>query len=283
VWRFCTADISACCKGFGPSEQSLDRLNLAPEIAPPPAIVSRSGVAPILRMHPKDNRIELVLAHWQFPTRSMSASLGSVTRRKTSTAKAEALWNSQTFGEAFSTRRCIVPATAWLECVRKLGRRIQWEIRPKEGGPIYFAGLWEEAANGKSDACISFVIITEPAGPSLAPYNYRAPVSLWGDDVRTWLQPQTPPDELRHLLGPESPDCFEAKRKSANRNIRRPRTVTSVAKPDHVPRDDRERKAAKLIATAIALESVGRTREAACYRRDAANIALRRKAPPKET
>jgi putative SOS response-associated peptidase YedK len=223
VWRFRVADPASCLAEFGHYGPLVVGPGLTSSVWPDAEVICPTHLAPILRMVGKRIRIEMTPARWQFGLRPRLGPANKPARRKTFTVRAEALSNSQTYREAFVGRRCVVPATAWLECVRKKGQHTPWEFGAKGGGPIFFAGLWEEVEDH-----IFFVIVTEPAGPSLNGFGYRAPVVLWGDDRRTWLEPETPVSELYPLLGPESPDCFDARqitrpsKKSLGRRRRSP-------------------------------------------------------------
>ena len=56
----------------------------------------------------------------------------------------------------------------------------------------------------------SFTIITQPAGSSLNGYHDRAPVVLFGDEWRRWLDVE---DDVSDLLGSESADRFAVDRR----------------------------------------------------------------------
>jgi putative SOS response-associated peptidase YedK len=50
-----------------------------------------------------------------------------------------------------------------------------------------------------------FTIVTQPAGAPLNGYHDRAPVVLFSEDWKRWLDPSSNVDDL---LGPESVDRF---------------------------------------------------------------------------
>ena len=129
-------------------------------------------------------------------------------------ARAEGIQEKPSFRAAMRHRRCLVPASGFYEW-RKLpgsnsGRTRQpfW-LRPRAGGAIAFAGLWETWADRETGGEInSGTIITTSANRVVAPIHDRMPVVIGRDDFEQWLTGD--PAEAAALLKPAPDDLFEA-------------------------------------------------------------------------
>lgn len=124
-------------------------------------------------------------------------------------ARSETVADKPTFRTAFKKRRCLVPADGYYEW-EKLpdGRKQPWQYSFKGGEPMLFAGLWESwkprVAEGEPEMpdLHSFTILTTTPNEATAPIHDRMPVILPPQRWSTWLNPDTPPDELKSLLVP---------------------------------------------------------------------------------
>src|SRR5712672_1125003 len=58
-------------------------------------------------------------------------------------ARAETVMEKPAFRNAMKRRRCLIPADGFYEWRQEGGRKRPYLVRPKDGGPIAFAGLWE--------------------------------------------------------------------------------------------------------------------------------------------
>ena len=58
-------------------------------------------------------------------------------------ARADSVNDKPAFRNAMKRRRCLIPADGFYEWKEEGGRKRPYVVRPKEGGPIAFAGLWE--------------------------------------------------------------------------------------------------------------------------------------------
>lgn len=123
-------------------------------------------------------------------------------------ARAEGIAGKPAFRSAVRERRCLVPASGFYEWTKDAdGRRLPWYIRPKAGGPIAFAGVWQEWARG-DEAFTTCAIVTTSANAALSHIHRRMPVSVAPKDWPLWLGEAG--QGAAALLGPAPDDLFEA-------------------------------------------------------------------------
>ena len=82
-------------------------------------------------------------------------------------ARAEGIAGKPAFREAVRERRCLVPADGFYEWQGEKGARTPFVIRPRAGGLMAFAGLWQDwrGPEGWISTC---AIVTCPANAVLA-------------------------------------------------------------------------------------------------------------------
>ena len=83
-------------------------------------------------------------------------------------ARAEGIATKPAFREAVLSRRCLIPADGFYEWQGEKRARTPWVIRPREGGIMAFAGLWQPWRGTETCA-----IVTCPANAVLAPIHDR--------------------------------------------------------------------------------------------------------------
>jgi putative SOS response-associated peptidase YedK len=125
-------------------------------------------------------------------------------------ARSETVESSPAFRASYRRRRCLVPADAFYEWLRRrdptTGRVVErqpFAIRPVGDEPFAFAGIWAIWRDPDSaERLYSVSIITGPPNALVAPIHDRMPVILDPGDWDAWLSPQTPAVDLRALLRP---------------------------------------------------------------------------------
>lgn len=126
-------------------------------------------------------------------------------------ARAETVASSPAFRTAFIRRRCIVPADGFYEWRREGRTRRPFLVRPGDGSPMAFAGLWapwREPASG--NWLLSAAVVTTAANDTLRELHDRMPVMLGTEDWPLWLDPQlTDAGLLSSLLRPAPDDALE--------------------------------------------------------------------------
>jgi putative SOS response-associated peptidase YedK len=124
-------------------------------------------------------------------------------------ARSETVATSRAFRDSFRRRRCLVPADGWYEWMGPRDdddkRKQPWQFTPKDGASIMLAGIWDRCDTIDLGLVDSFTIVTQPAGAPLNGYHDRAPVVLFGDEWKRWLNLDS---DVTDLLGPESRDRF---------------------------------------------------------------------------
>lgn len=109
-------------------------------------------------------------------------------------ARAETLLQRSSFRAALIRRRCLVIADGFYEWrkdesggARKGARKRPYLIRPVEGGPMGFAGLYEtycDATGGEIDTAL---IVTTPASALLSRLHDRMPAIIDPRNFAAWL------------------------------------------------------------------------------------------------
>jgi len=127
-------------------------------------------------------------------------------------ARAETLAGKPSFRNAFKRRRCLVIADGFYEWrkTEAKGPKQPYLIRPVDGGPMGFAGLYEtytDASGGEIDtACI----ITTAANDLMASIHDRMPVVLTREDFSAWLDcDEVPPARAEEMLKPAANEALE--------------------------------------------------------------------------
>src|SRR5262249_5903439 len=77
---------------------------------------------------------------------------------------------------AMRGRRCLVPADGFYAWKDEGGRKRPYCVRPRQGGPIAFAGLWETWMGPNGEEMETAIIITTAARGELARLHERMPV-----------------------------------------------------------------------------------------------------------
>ena len=148
-------------------------------------------------------------------------------------ARAEGILDKASFRAAMRYRRCLVPASGFYEWRKMPGsnsgktRQPFW-LRPRAGGPIAFAGLWEtwadRATGGEID---SGAIVTTAANGTVAPIHDRMPVVIAPAGFRAVADRRSGRGEQR-CSARRRTTCFEAVPIS-NRVNRPPMTIRACS------------------------------------------------------
>jgi putative SOS response-associated peptidase YedK len=126
-------------------------------------------------------------------------------------ARAEEALTKASFRNAMRWRRCLIPADGFYEWTGPKAKRRPFLLRPRAGGLIAFAGLyerWRDEQGGETD---SVAILTCPANATVAPLHDRMPVVLRPEHFAAWLDNKgTGPDAALELLQPPADNLLEA-------------------------------------------------------------------------
>ncbi len=126
-------------------------------------------------------------------------------------ARAETVAAKPSFRQAYSRRRCLVPADGYYEWRKEGSAKQPYLFLRRDRAPMGLAGLWERwtvpdgtAAEGFSagDTIETFALLTTGAHEQVATIHHRMPLILDPADFGLWLMPESDPAALDALLAP---------------------------------------------------------------------------------
>ncbi len=154
---------------------------------------------PVVRQRPSGERVVQLLRWGLVPSWSKDEAIAA----RLINARAETLAEKPSFRAAFRMRRCIVPANGFYEWAKPPAGKQVFYIHPSGDLLLAFAGLWERWTRPEDGEVIdSFTIVTTAANALVRPIHDRMPVVLGPEEVRVWLDRETPADVLHGLLIP---------------------------------------------------------------------------------
>ncbi len=102
-------------------------------------------------------------------------------------ARAETIAQKPAFGAAVRARRCLIAATGFYEWTKdNAGNRLPWYFSDPNGGPLVFAGIYQEWTKGDAPV-MTCAIVTCTASPWMAETHHREPLRLAPTDWARWL------------------------------------------------------------------------------------------------
>ena len=124
-------------------------------------------------------------------------------------ARAETIADKPAFRAAARVRRCLLPADGFYEWAGQKGAKVAHVIRPRAGGLIGLAGIWQDwRPKGGSAAMATCAIVTCAANGVLAPIHDRMPVIVAPEDFGLWLGEAG--DGAARLMEPAPEEMLEA-------------------------------------------------------------------------
>lgn len=166
--------------------------NVAPT-KPVPAVLVRG-----------DERVLSTLRWGLIPFWAKDPSIGA----KMINARIESAAEKSAFKQSFARRRCLLPADGYYEWLalpdasaKGKPRKQPYYIRPADGGPLAFAGLYERWRDAEGRELWSTTILTAAAAEPLAWLHDRMPLSVPHSRWNAWLDPaEQDPLRARELL-----------------------------------------------------------------------------------
>src|SRR4029078_760571 len=105
-------------------------------------------------------------------------------------ARAETLAEKPTSRNSFKRRRCLVPADGFYEWKATGQKHKQpFVIRPVDGKPLAFAGLWDRWHSPAGETLERMTIVTTAANDIMRRLHERMPVILPPEHFALWLDP----------------------------------------------------------------------------------------------
>jgi putative SOS response-associated peptidase YedK len=102
-------------------------------------------------------------------------------------ARSETAAEKPSFRGAMRHRRCLVPADGFYEWTGKPGAKRPHFIRPKGGGVMGFAGLWEHWLGADGCELETMAILTTQANATMSAIHDRMPVILQPSQFEMWV------------------------------------------------------------------------------------------------
>lgn len=124
-------------------------------------------------------------------------------------ATCEGIEGKPAYRGPFKNKRCLIPADGFFEWMKTEGGKQPYLIHLASGEPFCFAGLWEhwERDGQVVESC---TIITCEPNELMARMYDRMPVILPPKQYDLWMEPTTPLDQLKAVLGPFPADALLA-------------------------------------------------------------------------
>ena len=102
-------------------------------------------------------------------------------------ARGESVNDKPAFRNAMKRRRCLFPADGFYEWKDESGQRRPYVLRPANGEPVAFAGLWETWMGPNGEEMETAAIVTTQASRDIAAIHARMPVIVSPDAFDFWL------------------------------------------------------------------------------------------------
>lgn len=167
---------------------------------PPRYNIAPTQPVPVVRMTDGDRRFALVrwglIPAWVKDPKDITLLIN---------ARGETLHEKPAFKNAFRRRRCIFPADGFYEWKAEGGRKRAFHARPRGGGPIGFAGLWETWTGPNGEELETAAIVTTAANREMAAVHHRAPVIVPREQFELWLSGEAETERAAELIKP-APD-----------------------------------------------------------------------------
>lgn len=163
---------------------------------PPSWNVAPTHIMPVIR--PIDGGREIAMMEWGLIPFFSKDGKRSFT---TFNARAEELRSKPMYREPFKTRRCIVPATGYIEFTGPKGEKTAHLFTRSDGQPIALGGLWDRWRNAdKSERKETYTVVTTDPSDFAGQFHDRMPLVLELESVEAWLQAGT--EEAAALMKP---------------------------------------------------------------------------------
>jgi putative SOS response-associated peptidase YedK len=148
--------------------------------------IAPSQLVGIIREDPSRPERHFSLARWGLiPSWATDASVGF----KTINARSETVASKPAFRDAFTSRRCLLPADGFFEWSRRGKEKQPLHVGMQDDSLFAFAGLWDRWRDQAGAVIESCSILTTTANSLLADIHDRMPVILRQENYDLWLDP----------------------------------------------------------------------------------------------
>jgi putative SOS response-associated peptidase YedK len=126
-------------------------------------------------------------------------------------ARGESVLDKPAFRNGMKRRRCLIPADGFYEWRQDGERKRPFFVRPRDGKPVAFAGLWEAWMGPNGEEMETVCIVTTAANRTLRAIHDRMPVVIAPDAFDMWLDTARVDAEIAAALIMPAPETlFEA-------------------------------------------------------------------------
>lgn len=125
-------------------------------------------------------------------------------------ARGESAADKPSFRGAMRHRRCLVPNDGFYEWTGAPGSKRPFLVRPRGGGPMALAGIWEHWLGADGSEVETMAILTVAANQTMSVLHNRMPAILAPDEFDAWLDCRSGSSrEVSELLLPAPEDLLE--------------------------------------------------------------------------
>jgi putative SOS response-associated peptidase YedK len=141
----------------------------------------------VVREHEGARRLD-ALQWGLIPFWAKDATIG----RRLINARLDGIAAKPAFREAWSRRRCLIPASGFYEWSEPTGgRKRPYFVHPAAEPLLALAGLWERWRTPSGEKLETCVIVTTDASAQLEPIHDRMPLLIPRDAHAVWLDPHS--------------------------------------------------------------------------------------------
>ena len=102
-------------------------------------------------------------------------------------ARAETVDQKPMFKQAWTERRCVVPADGWFEWMTTVQGKVPWYHYRINGGPCWLGGIWESWSSTDGDHVESFALLTVDSNEDVREVHHRMPLVLEEHQIADFL------------------------------------------------------------------------------------------------
>lgn len=125
-------------------------------------------------------------------------------------ARGESAADKPAFRGGMRHRRCLVPTDGFYEWTGTRGRRRPHLVRPRSGGPMAMAGIWEHWIGADGSELETMAILTVAANRAVSALHDRMPALIPPSALEVWLDCRSgSAAEALQLLVPAPEDMLE--------------------------------------------------------------------------
>lgn len=118
-------------------------------------------------------------------------------KSSTNNCRSEEMHAKPSFRDALKEKRCIIPATCFVEHTGPKGAMTRHRIGMADGSPLFLAGLWSRHSwEGETTESYTMVMQEARDGDDMRPFHNRQPVFLDRAGAATWLDLAAPYEPL---------------------------------------------------------------------------------------